>query len=109
MRRRSLTMGEISQYMAQEYGTANFARKPRRGRKRRGSLTSNAVVGRTLGGRLARGAALAGAVGLGATSKGRGLVSTGVRKGYGAVTQVGGAGRRAKRAKGNPDLYGPAY
>jgi hypothetical protein len=111
MRRRSLTMGEMSEFMAQEYGTANFARKARRTRGKRGkrsSLTSNAVVGRSLTGRLARGAAVAGAIGLGGTKRGRGLVRSGygaasgaVRSGYGAASgAVKGGYGRATRAVG---------
>lgn len=115
MRRRQLTMGQMSEYMAQENGTANFARKSSR-RKRRGksSLTSNAVTGRTLAGRLTRGGIAATAIGLGATKRGRGLV----RSGYGAASRLAGdaayqgkgmAYRASNRARGVKSLTPAGY
>lgn len=120
MRRRNLTMGEISEYMAQEYGTANFARKSgkRRGKSRK------TLLGSTLSGRLVRAGAAAGVAGLVGTKGGRGLIA----KGYNATTsgaktayrKTTAAARdysgRAKRAYGlaagemrTQRLYGPGY
>ena len=96
MTNRNLTMGEMSEFMAlQETGTANFARKKRRGlsRKRRRSVKSR-VIGSSALGRAARLGAVGATVGIGGTKKGRGLVKSGYEM---AGTQVG----RAKSAAGS--------
>lgn len=116
MRRRNLTMGEMSEYMAQEYGTANFARKSSRRKRRKGgsSLTSNAVVGRSLTGRLARGGALAAAIGLGGTKRGRGLVKSGYGRaadalGVAAYQGRGMAARASNKIRGVKSLAPAGY
>ena len=105
MRRRNLTMGEMSQFMAEEYGTANFARKKRRGGSLRDRLRRKKSPKRSklaLAAQLGAGAAALGGTGyLAGTKRGRGLVKSGYGMGKGLGQRTVRSGQRlADRMRG---------